>query len=315
MLGARARAAEYHAFKAATARQASREAEEQKLPPKAAPISLSAFTKNPHLNRNKGTKAWIPLVLEDTPESTVEYDSENSEEDAGTLSTPTRQTGGVDPGSASLTKNETPTGPRNLQPVRINLPKLTIPTAPKAMVAANDRPSVIVNPTPKRIQQHSIIRQSQRDAVVSVQSSPSNASGMTGSSGFPYPMYTTWPLYLQSMPVLGQFPIPAFNPPQRIRHIMVPSDISPTKQENKLEFLSREYAASSSAHPGPAQPSSDSSSMGGSSILYPPPYHHYMNMPSLWGQHQYTGEFAQNNLQRPIMQHAGSDSDVEVTGE
>lgn len=106
MLGARARAAEYNAYKAATARQASREAEEQKLPPKPSPISLSAFTRNPLSNRNKGNKTWVPLILEDTREVDVDDDDDDGHNppDYHVMSTPSpsRQTShssshGIDP--------------------------------------------------------------------------------------------------------------------------------------------------------------------------------------------------------------------------
>lgn len=86
MLGAHARAAEYNAAKKAQARQASREAEEQKVPPPAAPISLGAFTR-PVTSRNKGTKTYVPLVLESTPEA----DHEASKDDVA--ETPTKKPG------------------------------------------------------------------------------------------------------------------------------------------------------------------------------------------------------------------------------
>lgn len=77
MLGARARAAEYNAAKAATARQqANRESEESRLPPRPAPISLSAFTRNASYTRNRGAKSFIPLILseEDEKNSTSTVD-------------------------------------------------------------------------------------------------------------------------------------------------------------------------------------------------------------------------------------------------
>lgn len=69
MLGARARAAEYNAAKAATARQqANRDSEESGLPPKPAPVSLSAFTRNASYSRNRGAKSFIPLILSEEEE-------------------------------------------------------------------------------------------------------------------------------------------------------------------------------------------------------------------------------------------------------
>jgi len=82
MLGAKARAAEYHAAKAASARQqASREADEHKLPPKPAPVSLSSFTRTAAYNRNKGQKNYKPLILsekEDRSASSVELETEHT---------------------------------------------------------------------------------------------------------------------------------------------------------------------------------------------------------------------------------------------
>lgn len=61
MFGAQARAAEYNAAKAATARQqASRDADEQSLP-KPTAVPLGAFITP--ANRNKGVKTFRPLVL------------------------------------------------------------------------------------------------------------------------------------------------------------------------------------------------------------------------------------------------------------
>jgi len=68
MLGARARAAEYHAAKAASARQQANDDEDEQKIPKPAPISLIAFTRNAFSNRNKGVKTFKPLVLSEEEE-------------------------------------------------------------------------------------------------------------------------------------------------------------------------------------------------------------------------------------------------------
>ena len=61
--GAMARAAEYAAATNAKQRQVSREADEQKLPPKPVPISLSALASRPQqASRNKGTKIYKPFT-------------------------------------------------------------------------------------------------------------------------------------------------------------------------------------------------------------------------------------------------------------
>lgn len=301
MLGARARAAEYNAFKAATARQASHEAEEQKLPPKSAPVSLSAFTKNPQQNRNKGNKAWKPLVLDDTPEQ----ESDASDESSCTISTPTRQTGTVNPKSPLLSMNETPHGPRNPQLIRVEMPKFSIPTAPRAMVESTGRPAFIVNPTPQRLQQHSLIKQSLRDAAISVQSSPSN---MPGISGFPYPIYP-WPIYLQGFPVLGHPSIPAFSTTDHLVNVMVPSDISPTKQENKFALLSKEYADPATGVAFQQFHSSESTNFDTGPMHHQLPYIPYANMPRIWNPFQQMEPFGeQNEFQRPSIQHFNPDS-------
>ncbi|KIW17367.1 hypothetical protein PV08_04561 [Exophiala spinifera] len=289
MLGARARAAEYHAFKAANARQASREAEEQKLPPTPAPVSLSAFTKNPQLNRNKGNKAWIPLVLEDTPEDTLEDDSIDAdlEETRVIPTTPLRQTDNADFSGPILQTQGTPLGPRDHQALRTNLPNFAIPAAPRAMMVACDRSSAILNPTPPRLQQHPILGRSQRDTVT-VQSSPNNMLGMTGQNS----MHTAIPI-------------------QRNPLVMIPSDISPTKQEHKFESLAREHADLSTSLPAPLpHPSSENSSMVCSSILYSHSATQYTNVPALWNQTRYTGPFAPDDADRLIVSHAESDGFV-----
>lgn len=80
MLGARARAAEYNAAKAATARQqATRESEEkeQRLPPRPTPVSLSAFARNASYSRNRGTKNFVPLVLSQEEDQTSTSSTEH----------------------------------------------------------------------------------------------------------------------------------------------------------------------------------------------------------------------------------------------
>ncbi|KAK6380013.1 hypothetical protein LTS17_006087 [Exophiala oligosperma] len=316
MLGARARAAEYHAFKAANARQASREAEEQKLPPTPAPISLSAFTKNQQPNRNKGNKAWIPLVLEDTPEDTLEDDSNDTEFEGERVipSTPARQTDSTAHRAAILLPRETPLGPRDHQALRTNLPNIPIPTAPRAMLAAaNDRSSAIHNPTPKRLHQHPILGRSQRDTPISVRTPPNNAPGTIGMNGPAYPAY---PAYLHNPELTGyicagQNPMPIPNLIQRNPFVMIPSDISPTKQEHKFESLAREYSDLSTNLPmAPHHPSSEDPSFVRSAILYPHSASQYTNVPALWSQPHYTGPFAQGNADRPILSHMGSDGFV-----
>lgn len=113
------------------------------------------------------------------------------------------------------------------------------------------------------------------------------------------------------MSVLGQNPRPTAIPIQRNPFVMIPSDISPTKQEHKFESLAREYADLSTSLPmPPPHPSSDDSSMVCSSILYHHSVSQYTNVPALWSQPQYTGPFAPDNADRPIVSHTGSDGFV-----
>ncbi|ETN40067.1 uncharacterized protein HMPREF1541_04342 [Cyphellophora europaea CBS 101466] len=123
MLGAAARAAELRAAQKAQARQASREAEEQRLPPPAAPVSLDAFSR-PVASRNKGTKAYIPLVLGRTPEA------DHSVAAGDPTETPTKKapTPSSNPSSSRLgSSNAAPT-------TRFSQAGTDPPTAPRAMV-------------------------------------------------------------------------------------------------------------------------------------------------------------------------------------
>ncbi|OQV01969.1 hypothetical protein CLAIMM_07238 [Cladophialophora immunda] len=307
MLGARARAAEYHAFKAASARQASREAEEHRLPPKPAPISLSAFTKNPQLNRNKGPKAWKPLILEDTPED----DNDSFEDNEDTASTPTRQKG-VDRSSSISHDSDIALVSSNPQStwVDTNNPSSTIPTAPKAMLRSTSQTSSpLVNPTPRRIQPHTIVKQTQQTSHLSVDSSPSNLSGI---SGFSYPGLTWW-FDSHGMPVLGPAAMPTFHPGQYHGNLMVPDDISPSKQENKLASLSHEHMGPSAGFVTPHHHLMPISGIIGNSMVAPTTFAHYEDEAGL-GNHPQTWALPSGPLERPVVQHVNSDSVVNMDG-
>ncbi|KIX10287.1 uncharacterized protein Z518_01369 [Rhinocladiella mackenziei CBS 650.93] len=283
MLGARARAAEYNAFKAASARQASREAEEQKLPPKLVPVSLSAFTKNSQSNRNKGAKAWVPLVLGDAPED----DNKSCKENEGTLPTPTHPTGSVDVTLSSNTtrpESETPLGPRKSQTTQMNVYALLAPTAPKAMVNTRDRSStVFVNPTLQWAQQHSVIKQSQHCIPLGLHGAPSSLSG------------------------ISQVSVPLFNPDPPFYNMMISSDISPTKQENKLALLSEEYGNPCPAFMPSRQQGLDSPGMIDTSLLGQMLGTRYPNEVPSWNSYQQIDFVPQNPIQRPMMPRVNSD--------
>jgi hypothetical protein len=135
-----ARAAEYAAARAANARNVSRETEEQKLPPKAAPISLSAFTKDQPTSRNKGNKTWKPLTADDLGG------------DEGYTDNPiptSRQQTPFHPDTG-----EEPRDSRRLRPAQGSTEELKIPTAPRAMLVQRDRPAVLLNPTSRHVSAH-----------------------------------------------------------------------------------------------------------------------------------------------------------------
>ncbi|EXJ80206.1 hypothetical protein A1O1_08348 [Capronia coronata CBS 617.96] len=308
MLGARARAAEYNAFKAASARQASREAEEQKLPPKPVPVSLSAFTKSTQPNRNKGTKAYKPLVLEDTSEDGNEDDNETLEEpdvsNGDTPSTPSRPaTAAVNRGSPDTGEIETPLGPRNPQPVQATAPAFSAPTAPKAMIAAAaaERKSGFAFPTPQHNQSRSVIRQSQKTVPTSVQSSPSTFSGI---GGLPYSDFIS--PYLPALPPIDYPPQRPYRPSRYFGNTMAPSDLSPTKQENKLNALSQNHAGPSQRFGSTHQQFSESPGMQSRSQI-PSNAYAYTNANPDWNAYQQFGGFGSDPTQRPTFQHFNSD--------
>lgn len=127
MLGAKARAAEYNAYRAASARQASREAEEQRLPPENVPVSLTAFSKTTIPNRNKGNKTWIPLDLD-----IIDDESCRSVGNPSQCHTPIQQDSG-EIESTSKTVSEHSFDSATNSDIRVCLPNRIPPTAPRAM--------------------------------------------------------------------------------------------------------------------------------------------------------------------------------------
>lgn len=81
MFGAKARAAEYNAAKAAMARQQACEEADETEPPKCVQMSLSAFTRNASSNRNRGPKNFVPLYLSEEEEAGP-FDIENESQNA-----------------------------------------------------------------------------------------------------------------------------------------------------------------------------------------------------------------------------------------
>ncbi|EXJ62995.1 hypothetical protein A1O7_03439 [Cladophialophora yegresii CBS 114405] len=313
--GAKARAAEYDAAKNAAARRTS---EEHKLPQKPAPVSLSAFTKSAPLNRNKGIKAWKPLVLEDTPEATS--DNESQEDIQGTPSTPTRLMSTEHSNSVSE-DNNVPMVPEKTAKLGDNdsTPPsiaLTAPAAPRAMLSmAAQIPSTLVNPTPKRVQPHSIIKQVQQTTNPSVHSSPGN---VVPGGGYPNPNPYPWVerhYDSHGFPVVG--PISLSGAPtgrplavQYAGKIMVPDDISPTKQETKLASLSQQFAGPPPSFVARHDHFTAGSGGIGNSGLPPISAIHSGQEASL-----YPGAiFLTNPPGRPHLQQVNSDSAVDMEG-
>jgi hypothetical protein len=222
-LGAQARAAEYAAATAARARQVSREAEDQKLPPKAAPISLSALAKAQPTSRNKGPKAWKPLNLDEITESSDEG-STGKESGRGT------------PANSSRVMLEWTSSFANRQvsasSTCIDGIKVSIPTAPRAMITSNVPTTITANPSPQRRQKGPTVKMPIRQSTQDIYQSPVPF----GHGGFPYPIVPP-PPYSCYPNLLGTPPGHEARHFQRFGSMMVPSDLSPTKQQQKFTVL------------------------------------------------------------------------------
>ena len=197
MLGAQARAAELAAASAAKQRQVSRELEDRQIPPNPA-VSLSAFTKpQPTTSRNKGNKAWKPLILDDIAEN--------------------------EDGTSSDPATSTPSNTDRLTAKEAS--EKRIPTAPRAMVAGRSLSTVVAHPQPP-------------EAQSPVSNMPAGnvpqACRPVQHGGFPHPafpqsMYLHQPMFQELPP--GNFQHETFG------SMMVPDDMSPTKQEQKFSML------------------------------------------------------------------------------
>lgn len=309
MLGARARAAEYNAYKAATARQADREAEELKLPPKPVPVSLSAFTKNPLPNRNKGNKAWVPLILEDTPEPDENSSIHHDHDDV--MSTPTRQTTRVFVESVEPRSRPLVPPVRELQPVRINIPDVSARVARKFNFPPQDYSAPLLNPTPRRIQPHSILQQTHQNLPPSIHGTPGNPALF---SLYPTPSQL-WLNGLQCFPDAGQLPFYPANFAFSHGDFMVPDDISPAKQENKLAVLSQTLKRRSSNF-GPArQPFPGTPGLENNAIFPQYTSSQLGTGPPIWDLSEELTNEKQRHLHQSAFQHTNSDSLAPPDGE
>jgi hypothetical protein len=198
MLGAQARAAELAAASAAKQRQVSRELEERQMPANPA-VSLSAFTKpQPTTTRNKGNKTWKPLILDDIVESS-------------------------DDASASDPVVSTPSNADRITAKEASDKK--IPTAPRAMATGRSLSTVVAYPQPPV---------AQPSPAMPVRGGP-QGNGRTHHGGLPTQvfaqnMYLPWPTVV-GIPLNNVVPFEPFG------SMMVPDDMSPTKQEQKFSML------------------------------------------------------------------------------
>ena len=229
MLGAQARRAEYNAARNASARQASRDAEDQTLPPKPAPISLGAFTRAAQTSRNKGTKSYVPLVLEETGDEDEIASVEQ------TTPTPTRNILKSDMKPSTSNSD----GSMASSNIRVNMPQHGIPVAPRAMLHHGAPPPLPV-PYPPPPQQFVVDSNGQ---VLF----PGMIPGGTPSRHVPgrAPGVYMHPAYLRnsSLPMLDPPPHTMDVTPEglnRYGKMMLPTDLTPTKQEHKLDMLANQ---------------------------------------------------------------------------
>ena len=228
-LGAQARAAEYAAATAARARQVSREAEDQKLPPKAAPVSLSALAKAQSTSRNKGPKVWKPLNMDDITESS---DDDSPSKEAG-RGTPAASTRTMLERTSSFLYRQVPAPSTRAEAIKVN-----IPTAPRAMLTSNIPATITANPSPQRMRPDTIVELPSRQGNQDIFDSP----GPLSHGGLPFP---TFPLHScsQQLNFLVMPPSRESAQFQRFGSMMVPSDLSPTKQQQKFEMIGQmQYA-------------------------------------------------------------------------
>ena len=223
-LGAQARAAELRAAAAAKQRQEQGDIEDQKLPPKIAAASLCDFTKGQPLNRNKGTKTWRPLKPDDIPE-TPDHTSLTSDSAQGTP-TSGRNSNPTAPLTTTVSRQASSTLLHN-ERIKVN-----IPTAPRAMIESQAPATVVAFPFLQRHPLAPAVRYPNQQPQYLVRDTAADFH----HGGLPYPNISQ-PLY--SFPSDFAVATPGNQTPQcyRFGSMMVPDDISPTKQEEKFAML------------------------------------------------------------------------------
>ena len=224
-LGAQARAAEYAAATAARARQVSRKTGDRKLPPKAAPVSLSALAKAHSISRNKGPKAWKPLNMDDITESSDDGSTgkESGRDTPQTLARMALET------TSSFPYRQSSGSSTRVEDIGVN-----IPTAPRAMMTSNAPITVTANPSLQTNQPETIVNPPVRQFLQNVYSSPVSFH----HGGFPYP---TMPPHFYSLPpnILGTHPNREAAQFPRFDSMIVSGDLDPTKQHRNSRCLGR----------------------------------------------------------------------------
>ncbi|RMD42932.1 hypothetical protein DV735_g2218, partial [Chaetothyriales sp. CBS 134920] len=285
MMGAQARAAEYNAARNASARQASREAEELQLPPKPTPISLSSFSRSAAIqSRNKGPKKFTPLILDPSEVSEVAAADDQAKSSPAVMSPPAA-------GHGSHSSDR----------IRVNLPAAgvhSVPSAPRAMRPSTDP---FAHNTPTRMGM--AIGSGPR--VIP----PAGQYGMTPN--VPMPIFH---------PSLNTACCPPGATPEAISMLcdgLAPLDITPTKQEHKLSAISQAYShhpyTSSNLDPAfgmacpPAAPSGQASfALHAAQIAYPYVEFPGVAVPTAWDN----GQPILNNpiFPKPALQHGRPDT-------
>ena len=202
----------------------SREAEDQRLPPKAAPISLTAFTKTQAISRNKGQKAWKPLNLDEIAESS---DDASNDQFSG------RGTPILTPVPNALDRSSSYSQRRVTSYAGFSPSPVPIPVAPRAMVRSNSPNTILANPTPQRQVSYPIVNLPTVQERQGFQDSPSPAD----HGGLPNRVANTCYYLRQTTSLVSPATGDTLSLP-KYGNMMTPDDLSPAKQEEKFARLS-----------------------------------------------------------------------------
>jgi hypothetical protein len=147
------------------------------------------------------------------------------------------------PTSAKMALTRTSSIPYQQSPkfsTQVNDTRVNIPTAPRAMMTSNAPTIAPVNPSPQRNQAETIVNQTVRQVLQNVYASPVAFRHV----GFPYPAMPPHFFYSPHSDILGAHPDHEAAQLPRFSGMMVPGDLSPTKQQQKFAMLEQmQYAA------------------------------------------------------------------------